>query len=290
MPDSTAPLPLDGVQVVSLAVNVPGPVAAARLRSLGARVAKVEPPQGDPLAAYTSAWYRALAEGQEVVTLDLKDAGDRGRLGEMLAGADLLLTSTRPAALDRLGLGWDAVRARHPRLCQVAIVGYPAPDADRAGHDLTYQASCGLVAPPSLPRTLLADLAAAERAVSAALALLLGRERGRGAGRAEVALSDAAAELAAPLAHGLTAPGGLLGGGLPAYALYRAAEGWVAVAALEPHFRRRLLDELGVPDDSAATFEEAFRARTAEEWERWADERDLPVAAVRGAGGGGGPA
>jgi crotonobetainyl-CoA:carnitine CoA-transferase CaiB-like acyl-CoA transferase len=274
---------LEGMRIVTLAVNVPGPVAAARLRSLGAAVTKVEPPSGDPLAMAAPAWYAELAEGQTVVALDLKDAGDRARLDALLAESDLLLTSTRPAALERLGLGWVDLHARHPHLPLVAITGHPAPHQDRAGHDLTYQAACGLLTPPEMPRTLLADLAAAERAVSAALALLLGRTRGGPARKMEVTLADAAAELAAPLRHGLTAPGGWLGGGWDAYGLYRAGEGWVAVAALEPHFRARLAESLGIAEPSHAALETAFLARTAAEWEAWADAHDLPIAAVRGA-------
>ena len=82
-----------------------------------------------------------------------------------------------------------------------------------------------------MPRTLLADLAGAERAVSATLALLLDRERGSGAGYAEIALSEAAAFFAEPLRYGITKPGAHLGGGFPGYGLYEAREGWVAIAA-----------------------------------------------------------
>jgi crotonobetainyl-CoA:carnitine CoA-transferase CaiB-like acyl-CoA transferase len=279
---STSPaLPLDGLTIVSLAANVPGPVACARLRALGARVVKVEPPAGDPLEAYSAAWYRELAEGQEVVRLDLKDPAGRGALDELLTRADLLVTSSRLSALERLGLGWGALHARHPRLCQVAIFGHPGAERDRAGHDLTYQAAQGLAAPDGLPRTLLADLASGERATGAALGLLLARERREEAGYAEVTLAEVAADFAAPLRHGLTAPGGLLGGGLAAYGVYAAREGHVAVAALEPHFAARLREELGVPELTRGALEAALGERTAAEWEAWADERDLPLAALR---------
>lgn len=277
---SPAP-PLHGLTVVSLAANVPGPVACARLRADGARVVKVEPPAGDPLEAYSTSWYRELAAGQEVVRLDLKDPAGRGALDELLAGADLLVTSSRLSALERLGLGREALHARHPRLCQVAIFGHPGAERDRAGHDLTYQAAQGLAAPGGLPRTLLADLASAERAAGAALGLLLARERGAEAGYAEVTLAEVAADFAAPLRHGLTAPGGLLGGGLPAYGVYAAREGHVAVAALEPHFAARLREELGVAESTRGALEAALGARTAAEWEAWADRRDLPLAALR---------
>jgi alpha-methylacyl-CoA racemase len=274
------PTTLDGFRVLSVAPNVPGPVAAARLRELGAEVVKVEPPAGDPLAHYCPAWYHELVARQRVVKLDLKDPGDRARLDALLAGADLLITSMRPAALARLSLDRAALYPRHPRLCQVAILGHAPPDAGRMGHDLTYQAVAGLLTPPGLPRTLAADMAAAERTVSAALALLLARERGGAAGYAEVAAAEVAGAHAAPLRHGLTAPGGLLGGAHPAYRLYEAADGWIAVAALEPHLLRRLEAELGIRGTGEPELERAFRARTAEAWEAWAGERDLPIAGV----------
>jgi alpha-methylacyl-CoA racemase len=273
--------PLRGIQVLTLAVNVPGPVAAARLRGLGATVVKVEPPEGDPLAQTNRDWYEVLVAGQKVIRLNLKETEDRARLDELLGESDHLLTATRPAALARLGLGWPELHARYPRLSQTAIVGYPAPEDNVPGHDLTYLAGLGLLTPPELPRTLLADLAGVERAVSASLALLLGRELGLGTGYVQVPLAEAAAFFAEPLRYGITAPGGELGGGLPGYNLYRAREGWISVAALEPHFWRRLLDELGLQTANREELASAFLSRTAEEWQSWAAECDLPIAAVR---------
>jgi len=271
-----------GVTVVTLAVNTPGPVAAARLSELGAGVTKVEPPAGDPLELVSRSWYEELRSGQTVVRLDLKTERGRAELGGLLAGADVLLTSHRPAALERLGLAWAGLHARHPRLVQVAIVGHGAPNQHVAGHDLTYLAGRGLLAPPELPRTLIADLGGAERAVSAALGLLLARERGEEAGYDEVALAEAADCFAAPLRHGLTAAGGVLGGGLPLYGLYRAREGWIALGALEPHFQQGLRDGLELTELTREGLEQAFAAKDAEEWEGWARTRDLPLEAVRG--------
>ena len=262
--------PLEGTQVVTIAVNTPGPVAAARLVELGATVTKVEPPDGDPLALVSREWYSALAEGQDVRRIDLKTPAGRAALDELVADADLLLTSQRPSALARLGV------AAPPNVCHVAIVGYPAPDQEVAGHDLTYVAARGLLDPPELPRSLIADLGGAERAVSAALALLLA---GKG-GYAEVSLAEAVDFFAAPLRRGLTAPGGVLGGGLPVYDVYAAKEGWIAVAALEPRFQDGLRRELGLDELTKRALSDAFRARSAREWQRWAHERDLPISAV----------
>lgn len=272
--------PLAGVRVLSLAVNLPGPAAAARLQALGAEVTKIEPPSGDPLAAGARAYYDQLVAGQRVVPLDLKAEPDRETLWTLLAETDLLLTSSRPSALARLGLDWGSLHERLPRLCQVSIVGHPADQAEVAGHDLTYQASVGTLQPPQLPTVLVADLAGAERAVADGLAVLLSAARtGEGTHR-EVALSDVADAMAQPAAHGLTAPEGFLGGAVPAYGIYGTASGFVAVAALEAHFWTALTEQLGVAG-SRSDLETAFRTRTAEDWEVWGRQRGLPIAAVR---------
>lgn len=267
--------------VITLAINLPGPVAAARLRQLGATVTKIEPPSGDPLAIACRPWYDQLHQGITVLTLDLKDNRDRARLEEMLGTTDLLLTSMRLAALARLGLAADDVAARHPHLCQVAIVGHTPPDEDKAGHDLTYQAGLGLVQPPQLPRTLLADLAGAERAVSTALALLLSRAQGQAAGRAEVVLATAAETFGQPWQFGLTRPTGALGGGLPGYNLYETADGWVALAALEPHFWQRFLVAAGLVQPGRTGVAAYFRQHTTAHWAAWARKHDIPLEAVK---------
>jgi crotonobetainyl-CoA:carnitine CoA-transferase CaiB-like acyl-CoA transferase len=265
--------PLRGRRVVSVAVNLPGPIAARRLADLGAHVIKVEPPAGDPLATYAPELYAELSDGMEIVVRDLKEAP----AGSLLVEADVLLSSSRPSSLERLGLDPAAVAA-HTRLCHVAIVGY-AGDAEAAGHDLNYQAAAGLVRASQLPASLLADVAGGERAAFAALALLAERERtGRG-GAAEVALADAASALAAPLRAGLTAAGAVLGGGNPFYAVYKALSGFVAVGCVERQFADRLAEALNARTADELTA--AFAQRPADYWEQWARARDLPINAVR---------
>jgi alpha-methylacyl-CoA racemase len=271
---------LAGLSVVTIAVNLPGPVAAARLCDFGAEVTKVEPPDGDPLETSAPAWYAELTAAQRVVRLDLKDKTDRAELDGLLGLADVFLTAQRPAALERLGLGWGELHGRFPRLSQVAIVGRRSSEAGRPGHDLNYVGSHGLVSPPDLPRTLVADLGGAEAAVSAALATVVNRERTGEGTYVEVSLTDAAGRFAAPLRHGLTRPGGVLGGGYAGYGLYDTADGWVSVATLEPHFHKRLCEELGLTELTHEELGSVFRSRTGEEWERWAADRDLPIERV----------
>jgi alpha-methylacyl-CoA racemase len=215
-----------------------------------------------------------------VLRLDLKDAAGKQQLDDLLGNADLLLASFRPSALRRLGLDWETLHARHSRLCFVGIIGHPPPLEERSGHDLTYQADCGLLTPPQMPATLFVDMAGAERAVSMALALLHKAARTGAAGCAWVSLYECARDLAAPLRAGLTKPGGLLGGGYPLYGFYRASDGWLAIAALEPHFAERLLSELKLTQADRAELERIFLGRSASEWASWAAERDLPLVAV----------
>jgi crotonobetainyl-CoA:carnitine CoA-transferase CaiB-like acyl-CoA transferase len=267
--------PLAGVRVVTIALNVPGPLAVAHLRRVGARVTKVEPLTGDPLAEFCPSWYAELHEAVDVERLDLKTPDARAHLLTLLGSAQLFVASQRPSALARLGLDAatllaDGTPTAHLRWLN--IVGETAR-AEVAGHDLTYLARAGLLGREQ-PRTLVADVLGAERAFATALLLLA---QGAGA-QAQVGLFDSLSPLVAPLTHGLTGPGRLLGGRLPAYGIYEASEGHVALAALEPHFRARLYAGLDLPDGSDLT--ETMRGRSAGDWESWGEAHDVPIAAL----------
>jgi alpha-methylacyl-CoA racemase len=268
------------LRVIALVTNIPGPLAAAALVQDGAALVKVEPPQGDALAAAAPAWYSALTAGMDVMRMDLKNPGAQEQLDGMLRDGDLLLTAMRGSALARLGLQWEKLHARYPRLCHVAIVGASAPNDDRAGHDLTYQASMGLVDPPAMPRSVFADFFAAERAVAAAYRLLLQRERTGVAERSEIGIADGAAQIAEALRYGLTTRDGPLGGALAIYRLYEVSDGWIALAALEPHFRQRLHDALGIDSLDAAALSKRFAEGSRAYWEDLARQYDLPLCAV----------
>lgn len=243
-------LPLAGIHVVSLALNLPGPAALMRLRALGARCTKIDPPSGDPMALYCPPAHTDLHQGVDTQVLDLKQADGQAALQALLATADVLLTSFRPSALRKLGLAWADLSPRLPRLVVVDIVGAPGPRAEEPGHDLTYLADNGLVPGLELPATLYADMAGALLASEAVLRGLMQRQQtGRGQ-HLQVALSDAAAWLAQPRHWGLTTPQGDVGGGHAGYRIYTCLDGRVALAALEPHFALRLCRLAGLPDDT----------------------------------------
>ena len=249
--------PLKGVRVLSLALNLPGPAALMRCRAMGARCRKIEPPSplgsnsGDPMHDYCPPAYSALHQGVRVSVADLKTPTGQRALHRALASTDVLLTSFRPAALHKLGLGWTTLQARYPQLSQVAIVGAPGARANEAGHDLTYLAERGLVTGLDLPATLYADMGGSLMVSEAILqAVLVQRLRpGTPGSYQEIALSDAAGYVALPRTWGLTRPGprSAVGGAHAGYQVYPCADGRVAVAALEPHFAVALCRVAGVP-------------------------------------------
>jgi len=263
---------LAGVRIVTIAQYVPGPLAVARLRKAGARVTKIEPPAGDPLLAVAPAWYAELHAGISVERLDLKSEPGKDRTSTLLRDADVFITSQRPSTLARLALDPDTLRERFPRFRILRILG-SASDPERPGHDLTYQAQSGLLA-DAMPRTLAADVMASERAFAGTLTLL----RQPHGSMIDVGILESLDPLLAPLRHGVTTPGGPLGGAAPQYRLYPAKTGHIAVAALEPHFETRLYQELDLPKASDPS--SRFLERSAAEWDAWARDRDLPIVAV----------
>ena len=279
LPDSVVQRgPLTGLTAVSLAQNLPGPVALALLIADGIGATKIEPVGGDLLQLGAPGWYDELHHGCVVRRLDLRDAEATKELRGLLAGADVLITSQRRSSLERLGITADALRAINDRLCWVEIVG-DRDVPDMPGHDLTYQAQAGLLAPPAMPLTLVADLGGARDSARAALALLLGRERGSSERHRVVGLKQCADAFAAPVRYRLTAAGGSLSGAAASYRLYRLADGWVAVAALEPHFAAAFERAVGDNPD------EFFAERTMADVDLLARTLDLPIDTFRTSGG-----
>lgn len=238
---------LRGIRILSLALNLPGPAALMRLAQMGARCTKVNPPGGDPMQHYTPDGYALLHAGVKHHTLDLKTQAGQTALHPLLHKTDVLLTSFRPSALNKLGLGWKGLHKQYPALSLIEVVGAPGPLAEIPGHDLTYQAEVGLVNSLDLPPSLFADMGGALMASEATLqAVITLKTTGKGT-RHEVALSEAAAWMAMPRQLGLTTPDGAVGGAHAGYRIYTCQNGRVAVAALEPHFAARLCEAAGVP-------------------------------------------
>lgn len=245
--------PLQHTRILSLALNLPGPAALLRCAQMGAECTKLEPlpasgqTSADPMEAYSPQAYAAMHVGVRVLSAHLKTEPGQAALHAELARTDVLLTSFRPSALHKLGLDWDALQARYPRLSLVRIVGAAGARAEEPGHDLTYQAEAGLVTGNAMPPTLYADMAGALLASEAVLQAQLARSHSGHGVCLDVALAGAAQWLALPRQWGLTLPQGDVGGAHAGYRIYDCADGRVAMAALEPHFALRLCEAAGIP-------------------------------------------
>lgn len=192
--------PLEGLKVVSLAEQYPGPYATLLLADLGADVVLVERPgAGDP-ARQLPAFFSALNRNKRSVALDLKTEPGRAALRALIRQSDVMLDGFRPGKLAAQGVGYAQLSAENPRLIYVAISGYgqDGPYRDRAGHDLSYQGLAGLLAdqatagkPGPVPANPWADVCAALFTTIAVLAAVNGR-RITGVGtQVDVSMTDA---------------------------------------------------------------------------------------------------
>jgi alpha-methylacyl-CoA racemase len=297
--------PLGGLLAVDLTRYLPGAYAARELRRLGARVVRVEPPEGDPMRLTAPAWFDALNAGSESVACDLKREPELAR--RLLRRADVVLEGFRPGVAARLGVGPDGA-APGAVYCSITGFGTDGPHALRAGHDLNYVGWAGLLADtaPGLPPVPLADLAAgAQAAVVEILAALVARARTGEGARLTISMTHGSHRLAAHRLGG-EPHGRLLTGAVACYAIYRCADGrHLTLAALEPTFFARLCELLGRPglagrqyaegqDVLARELGEAFSTRPLAEWLALFDGEDVcvgPVATLaEGAAAFGGPA
>jgi alpha-methylacyl-CoA racemase len=283
--------PLAGRLVVDFTRYLPGAYASRELLRLGARIVRVEAPEGDPMRQTAPAWDTALRAGTESVVCDL--AREAAFARALCARADVVLDGFRPGVAERLGVG-PADVPETVVYCSLTGFGVEGPHRSRAGHDLNYLGWAGVLADTgrALPPVQIADLCAgALGAVVRVLAALLERERtGRGS-HVVVSMTDGSHDL---VAHRL---GGepverMLTGGLACYRIYETADGrHLTVAALEPKFFRRLcelLDRATLADrqydadqDTIATaLATAFAARPLTHWVALFDTEDVCVGPV----------
>lgn len=272
---STVSPPLAGIKVLDLTRLLPGPVCTLHLADLGAEVIKIEDTGVGDYArtmglgaapGEDSFFFRVVNRNKRGMRLDLKQPAGVEIFLRLARDADVIVESFRPGVVDKLGVGYAAVKAINPKIVYCAITGYgqDGPWRDRAGHDLNYIATSGVLdqigtadGAPAIPNLQIGDLlGGALTATMGILAALLGA-RVTGEGRyVDVSMTDATfahayTGLLSVLARGATLPRGAddLSGGLPAYGLYRTQDDrWLAVGALEPKFWQLFCGALGRPD------------------------------------------
>ena len=306
--------PLAGVRVLDLSRLLPGGFCSLLLADYGADVLKVEdmgmgdyirwaPPSiaGAAVSA-SSAPFLALNRNKRSIRIDLKREAGRAVLLDLVRDHDVVLESFRPGVLDRLGVGYEAMRASNPRIVLCAISGYgqDGPLRDRAGHDLNYLGLVGLLAltgdrggPPVQPAGQIADVGGgALMAAFGILAALREAERTGEGQVVDVAMADGALSWLGMVAARTFAEGQApvrgeleLAGAIACYRPYACSDGWMTLGALEPKFwaawcagvgREDLLDAQYAAPGSAehGEVEAIFAARTRVEWEAFAAEHE----------------
>lgn len=201
--------PLAGVRVVDLGQYIAGPGAAMMLAELGASVTKIEPLAGDQarhIGRYGESMVRAYNRGKRSIALDLRHEAGRDVAWRLIAEADVVIQNLRPGAIEKLGLGPEAVRSRHPRIVYLSISGFGSrgPSRERPGYDIAAQAESGLMSvtgepdrPPQKVGVPIIDAAAAHLGAQAVLAALYGREKSGVGATVETSLLEVAMHLQA---------------------------------------------------------------------------------------------
>jgi alpha-methylacyl-CoA racemase len=313
-------LPLEGIRVLDLSRLLPGGFCSLLLADFGADVIKVEDTgAGDYLRWWAphyegaedsakSALFLALNRGKRSIRLDLKTAEGREVLLRAARESDVVLESFRPGVLDRLGVGYDALRTVNPGIVYCAITGYgqDGPHRDRSGHDMNYLGLVGLLGltgqaggPPVQSAGQIADVGGGSlMAAFGILAALRERERSGEGQLVDVSMADGALSWLALIAAAYLADGVVprrgdldLAGALVCYRPYRCADGWVTLGALEPKFwhawcrgveREDLVDQQFARPGSAThrEVEALFAQRTRQQWQDFASEHDCCLEAV----------
>ena len=245
--------PLEGLIVIALEQAVAAPFCSSKLADAGARVIKIERPEGDFARGYDSAvfgessYFVWINRGKESVALDLRSENGKAALRDLLAVADVFIQNLAPGAAARLGFGAQALREQHPRLitCDISGYGESSPLHQLKAYDLLVQAESGLVAVSGAPGpwgrigVSICDISAGMNALIGVQQALLQRERtGRGSG-VKVSLFDSAAELMAvpylQARYGLAAPKrvGLKHPSIAPYGAFTCSEGREVVLSVQ---------------------------------------------------------
>ncbi len=289
---------LEGLKVLDLSMNLPGPYMTWLLALLGADVVKVENPQGGDYARalggkQNSPFFEAVNRNKKSVAINLKHPEGKSLLLRLLDEYDILVEGFRPGTMERLGLGFDVTSQHNPALIHVSITGYghDGPYRLRAGHDLNYLSLAGIIGmtgtrdgDPAIPGVQVADLAGGSlMALAGLLAAVHQRDRTGKGQFVDTSMFDGALSLATMVFAGVDAgferplPGKMfLNGRFPCYGLYRTSDGgYMSLGAIEPKFWQNFCSAVQRPDLADGQFggpevvrevERLFASRSILEW------------------------
>ncbi len=304
---------LEGIRVIDLSVFLPGPYLTLAMADHGAEVIKVEPPgEGDPgrhiglSDGPSTVFFRNLNRGKKSVVVDLKDPAQHETLLSLCETADVFVESFRPGAVDRLGVGYEAVRARNPRIvyCSISAFGQDSSWRGRPAHDLALEAEAGLVSmtlggdgKPAISGIPAADVLAGLQGLSGVLMALLRRQTTGVGDYIDISMHEVTvggmlnilgptlAEDRQPIpTHERTT------GGAAFYRPYETKDGrHLVLAGQEPKFIHNLLGAFGRPELAElclrgpglhqqpviAFLDSEFRKKTLAEWQDYLAKLDV---------------
>ncbi|MGH2729439.1 MAG: CaiB/BaiF CoA transferase family protein [Actinomycetota bacterium] len=309
--------PLTDVRVLDLTRLLPGGYATLLMADMGADVVKIEEPgKGDyirwtpPIVGEFSSAHIALNRNKRSVSLNLKSERGRELFLNLAERFDVVIESFRPGVMDRLGVGWDVLKERNPRLIYAAITGYgqEGPRSQAAGHDVNYIGYAGALSiigeegrRPVIPGVQMGDLAGGGMAAAIAILAALHKRSATGRGSfCDVSMMDGVVSWLSIHAAEFVATGRLperermhLSGAYPCYRVYPAYDGWISVGALEPQFWAELCNAIERPDllDDAfamgarrdeviGELEALFGTRTRAQWMEVFNGKDVCVGPV----------
>ncbi len=316
--------PLTGITVLDLTRLLPGGYCTQYLADFGAEVIKVEdtgagdyirqaPPYYEPetghdeeeIASTRSALYLSLNRSKRSIRLDLKSEAGREAFMRLVETADVVVEGFRPGVTERLGVDYESVRKVNPGIVYCAITGYgqDGPNRDRAGHDINYLGSTGMLAmtgaddgPPVQPAGQIGDLGGGALGAAFGILTALFEKQRSGSGQmVDISMTDGALAWMAMPAGAWFADGqvpgrgaSILNGGVCCYLPYEAADGWVSCGALEPKFWRTFCEGTGHPELIEVQFDKpggegwakvaaVFRERSRAGWKAFNDEHDCCI-------------
>jgi crotonobetainyl-CoA:carnitine CoA-transferase CaiB-like acyl-CoA transferase len=310
---------LDHLLVLDLTSHLSGPYCAMMLADHGAEVIKIEPPKGDsargmpPFVNGESAPFMTWNRNKRSVVMDLKQTAGKTALLDLVDRADILVENYRPGVLARLGLGWDVLHARNPRLILASISGFgqTGPYSSRGGFDLITQAMSGLMStngpadgPPHRLPIAISDVTAGMFLAFGVLAAVEARHRTGEGQHVETSLLEAATSLAVYESAHYFATGtrperiGQAHRGSSPYQCFQTADGYITVGASQQKFVTQLCDLAGAPDLVAdprfasnaervkhngvlvAALAEKIRARPSAHWLAALEDLGIPAGPV----------
>ena len=266
--------PLEGIRVLDFSTLLPGPLASLILSEAGAEVIKIEKPGGEdmrrnfPQIHGESVLFAMLNRGKKSIEINLKEPDSVKKLMPIIESSDILLEQFRPGVMDKLGLGWNVIKEKNPKMVYCAITGYgqTGPRKDVAAHDINCVAESGLLSlstdkngAPFIPVTQIADIAAGSYPAVMNILLALFRAKINNQGSyIDISMTDNLFPLMwMGLSLGLTTgkfPEGnelILNGSSARYNIYKTKDnGFVALGALEDKFWNRFCEVFNVPENT----------------------------------------